>query len=81
VIGGVTQRLKSAAIWFVLSLLKLYQILVSPLLGPRCRFHPSCSVYASGCIRKHGLWRGCLLAARRILRCHPFHPGGVDPVP
>lgn len=80
-IGGLVKRLQGAARGLVLALLRLYRFLVSPLLGQRCRFHPSCSVYASGCISKHGLLRGCYLAVRRILRCHPFHPGGVDPVP
>jgi putative membrane protein insertion efficiency factor len=79
--GGVAKWLRGAVRWLVLSLLKIYKISISPLLGQRCRFHPSCSEYASGCIRKHGLWRGCILSMKRIIRCHPFHPGGVDPVP
>lgn len=80
-IGGLIGHLQRVARWLVLSLLRLYRFLLSPLLGQRCRFYPSCSEYASGCIHKHGLLRGCYLAVRRILRCHPFHPGGVDPVP
>ncbi len=62
-------------------LIRVYQTLLSPLLGPRCRFYPSCSHYAVEAIRRHGAWRGSGLALRRLLRCHPLHPGGYDPVP
>ena len=62
-------------------LLRAYQVTISPLLGPRCRFYPSCSNYAIEALRVHGAGRGSWLAARRICRCHPWHPGGVDPVP
>jgi putative membrane protein insertion efficiency factor len=62
-------------------LLRGYQLLVSPLLGPRCRFYPSCSAYALEAITTHGPLRGCWLAGRRLLRCHPWNPGGLDPVP
>ncbi|MHB1946717.1 MAG: membrane protein insertion efficiency factor YidD [Gammaproteobacteria bacterium] len=58
-----------------------YQFLLSPLLGNRCRFYPSCSCYAHDAIQLHGSLRGCYLALKRILRCHPWHPGGIDPVP
>lgn len=58
-----------------------YQLAVSPLLGPRCRFYPSCSQYALEALERFGVLRGTYLAARRLLRCHPFHPGGYDPVP
>ncbi|MCA2978724.1 MAG: membrane protein insertion efficiency factor YidD [Myxococcaceae bacterium] len=61
--------------------LRLYKAVLSPLLPPLCRFHPSCSVYAMGAITVHGPLRGVLLTARRLSRCHPFHPGGIDPVP
>lgn len=63
------------------ALIRGYQILVSPLLGPRCRFYPSCSQYALEAIARHGALRGGALAARRIVRCHPLNPGGYDPVP
>ena len=58
-----------------------YQYLLSPLMGPSCRFYPSCSCYAQQALESHGVIKGCYLALRRILRCHPWHPGGVDPVP
>jgi hypothetical protein len=63
------------------ALIRVYQYTLSPFLGPACRFHPSCSEYAYQAIMRHGPMRGLLLAIKRILRCHPFHPGGVDPVP
>jgi putative membrane protein insertion efficiency factor len=58
-----------------------YRYFISPLLGPACRFHPSCSQYAEEALEAHGLWRGGWLAARRVCRCGPWHPGGYDPVP
>jgi putative membrane protein insertion efficiency factor len=66
---------------FFLALIRGYQLGISPLLGPRCRFYPSCSEYAREAIATHGLRRGGCLAFARFLRCHPWHPGGVDPVP
>ena len=62
-------------------LIRGYQLLVSPLLGPRCRFYPSCSQYALDAIASHGVLKGLWLAVRRLGRCHPWHPGGFDPVP
>jgi putative membrane protein insertion efficiency factor len=62
-------------------LLRAYKLLLSPLLGQRCRFHPSCSSYAMEAIGRFGAFRGSWLALRRILKCHPLHPGGYDPVP
>jgi len=65
----------------VLVALRTYRAIVSPLLPPACRYFPSCSQYAYEAIEKHGVLRGTRLAALRVLRCHPGHPGGVDPVP
>lgn len=61
--------------------IRLYQLVLSPLLGPRCRFYPSCSAYAVEALTTHGPLRGSWLAVRRLLRCHPWNPGGLDPVP
>ncbi|MBM3390517.1 MAG: membrane protein insertion efficiency factor YidD [Betaproteobacteria bacterium] len=60
---------------------RVYRLALSPLLGRNCRFHPSCSEYAIEALEKHGGLRGSWLAARRLSRCHPWHPGGYDPVP
>jgi len=65
----------------VATLIRLYQLTFSPLLGPRCRFYPSCSQYARDAILRFGLPRGIGLALARLARCHPWHAGGFDPVP
>ncbi len=62
-------------------LVRAYQIGISPFLGQNCRFYPTCSNYALDAIRLHGAAKGSLLATRRLCKCHPWHPGGVDPVP
>ncbi|HEY8259489.1 MAG TPA: membrane protein insertion efficiency factor YidD [Gemmatimonadales bacterium] len=66
---------------FLASLIRVYQRVLSPLLPPSCRFYPSCSQYALEAVSRHGALKGSWLAARRLARCHPFHPGGFDPVP
>jgi len=65
----------------LVSVIQLYRMTVGLLLPNSCRYSPSCSVYAMGALRTHGPWRGLWLAVRRVLRCHPFHAGGYDPVP
>jgi len=65
----------------LVGLLTVYRRFVSPLLGARCRFYPSCSAYALEAVQVHGATRGSWLAVRRLSRCHPFHAGGLDPVP
>ncbi|MDR0879644.1 MAG: membrane protein insertion efficiency factor YidD [Clostridioides sp.] len=59
---------------------KIYQKYISPLKGPTCRFYPTCSQYAIEALRKYGLIKGTFLATKRVLKCHPFHPGGYDPL-
>jgi uncharacterized protein len=65
----------------LLLLVRAYRRVVSPALPAACRFYPSCSAYAETALRRHGAAKGAWLAARRVARCHPFHPGGIDPVP
>jgi putative membrane protein insertion efficiency factor len=65
----------------IVALIQLYRYALSPLLGPSCRFHPSCSQYALEAVSRHGSLRGVWLALKRVLRCNPWHCGGHDPVP
>lgn len=67
--------------WLIIKLIRAYRFLLSPWLGSHCRFYPSCSSYALTAVETHGALRGSGLALRRLLRCHPWHPGGIDPVP
>lgn len=64
-----------------IALINIYRYAISPFLGNNCRFHPTCSAYAHEAVARHGAWRGAWLAMRRVSRCHPWHEGGLDPVP
>ena len=78
ILGGGLSTAFSA---LLLGLIRLYRFSISPLLGPHCRFTPTCSAYGLEAIQRHGPWRGGWLTLRRLLRCHPFTPCGCDPVP
>ena len=67
--------------YLLVSLLRAYQYAISPFLGRRCRYYPSCSEYAVEAVEKHGAIKGGWLGVKRVCRCHPWHPGGYDPVP
>ncbi|MDR1128437.1 MAG: membrane protein insertion efficiency factor YidD [Treponema sp.] len=67
--------------YLALFLIRFYQRVISPHLGANCRYYPTCSAYAYEAVRKYGVFRGAFLAIKRVLRCHPLHPGGYDPVP
>ena len=67
--------------WLLMGVIRAYQLAISPLLPPSCRYHPSCSAYAMGAIRVHGSLKGLLLTGWRLLRCNPWSGGGLDPVP
>jgi len=67
--------------WLALKLIEFYQKLISPMLPSSCRFYPSCSEYAKQALQKYGFFKGMWLAMKRIARCHPLNPGGIDPVP
>lgn len=69
--------MKQAVVWII----RGYQYSISPLLPQSCRFHPTCSTYALEAVRRYGVLKGLWLAARRLVKCHPWHPGGIDPVP
>ncbi|MDP1595740.1 MAG: membrane protein insertion efficiency factor YidD [Methylotenera sp.] len=66
---------------FLVGVVKAYQLILSPMLGQQCRFYPTCSQYAIEAIRKHGAFLGTYFTVRRLLRCHPWHAGGHDPIP
>jgi hypothetical protein len=67
--------------YVLLGLIRIYQLCISPFIGNVCRFTPSCSNYAMDAVGKHGFWYGSWLTVKRLLRCHPWHPGGYDEVP
>ena len=74
-------RLDQPVVWIAVALIRSYQIVLRPHLAGSCKFCPTCSQYAIEALLTHGLLRGLVLAVRRVARCHPFSPGGVDPVP
>jgi uncharacterized protein len=67
--------------FMLIAIIKFYKTFISPLLGDNCRFYPSCSTYSMEAFKLHGVLKGLYLTARRLLKCHPFHEGGIDPVP
>jgi putative membrane protein insertion efficiency factor len=67
--------------WLAIGLVYLYRLGISPLIGPRCRFDPTCSRYAIDALKMHGFVKGCWLSGKRLLKCHPLNDGGYDPVP
>jgi hypothetical protein len=75
-IADIVWRFPSTSL---IAMVRLYQCVLSPLFGQRCRFEPSCSAYFIGAVEKYGVIRGTVRGIRRICRCHPFHPGGFDP--
>ncbi|MCE9546253.1 MAG: membrane protein insertion efficiency factor YidD [Planctomycetia bacterium] len=77
--GSVLRWLVHLPAMTLILLVRVYQLTISPLLGPCCRFQPSCSAYFIGAVRKHGAMRGAYRGILRVFRCHPFHPGGFDP--
>ncbi len=81
--NGVAENLRGGVLQIpatlVIASVRCYQRMISPLLGPRCRFEPTCSEYCIRSIHKHGVLRGSLRGVVRICKCHPFHPGGIDP--
>jgi uncharacterized protein len=80
VVFSLTRILVHKVRYIPIFLIAIYQYVVSPILPPSCRFYPTCSSYARQAFRKYGLFRGGFLALIRIFKCHPFHPGGYDPL-
>ncbi len=72
---------RDSILWCLMLFVRAYQLAISPLLGHHCRFEPTCSCYCMHALKSHGVIKGLWLSVRRLSRCHPFHPGGFDPVP
>jgi putative membrane protein insertion efficiency factor len=79
--GNITALLSRTLVRLLVLVVRGYQLGISPLLGPNCRFYPSCSHYCQEALQEHGVTQGLWLSCKRVLRCHPGHPGGIDPVP
>lgn len=77
----LADKVRQLLLHLCITLIKLYRYCISPLLGDHCRFYPSCSAYTEEALIQHGLLKGGLFSLKRLLRCHPWHPGGIDPVP
>jgi putative membrane protein insertion efficiency factor len=80
-LSTITRALRRLPVRLATLPILVYRYGISPVIGPRCRFHPSCSEYGIDALRRFGLVRGLWLTGARLVRCHPWHPGGVDPVP
>jgi uncharacterized protein len=81
VVGARNGSRRSVGVWILRGPIRFYQLAISPMMPAACRYYPTCSNYAIEAIDKYGAMKGGWLAVRRILRCHPFRPGGFDPVP
>jgi putative membrane protein insertion efficiency factor len=78
---NIMTYIRKALLWFVLKCIRFYQYAISPHFPPCCRYVPTCSAYAYEAVQKYGVFRGLFMAVCRVLRCHPFHAGGYDPLP
>jgi hypothetical protein len=77
----IISTISSIVAWPLLFIIRVYQVLLSPLLGQNCRFYPTCSCYAHQALKQHGALKGSWLSVKRIVKCNPMHPGGIDEVP
>ena len=77
----IISAISTIVAWPLLLIVRAYQVLISPLLGQNCRFYPSCSCYAHQALKQHGALKGSWLSVKRIVKCNPMHPGGIDEVP
>ena len=80
-VGDVVAWVRATLVWLLLLPIRAYQVVVSPLTPATCKFHPTCSAYAVTSLKRHGPFKGTVLAGYRVVRCHPWQPGGLDPVP
>jgi hypothetical protein len=80
-IGKLFNKLHSLLLWLAIKLIHTYRYLLSPWLGNQCRFYPTCSHYSEEALNRHGFFCGSYLTLRRLIKCHPWHEGGLDPVP